>query len=201
MGPEVISIRWTEYWQTQVKRKPRTLTVPEFSALLKPARDIHGMPWVLRIMLAVVTGLRQQDIDRLTVEDIMSNRIAAMNRKAHKFDEGRPMHDTAAKLLRKYIEKLPTGQVRLWPDKYHHDKWGTIKERAGLPRLKFHALRASCASFVLQKGFSTSVAQDLLDHSTPILTHEIYANLQPVYQDAVNAIPLDEALRDLNLEL
>ena len=34
--------------------------------------------------------------------------------------------------------------------------------------------------------------QDLVGHSTPILTNAIYADLSPVYQDAVNAIPLED---------
>lgn len=201
MPAAVLTIHWLEYRQTETKHKPRTLSVDEFRGLLRAAKELYGVPWVMRIILAVTTGMRQQDIERLMVKDISGDTLAALNRKAHKFDEGRPIHAVAAHLLERYISTLPAGQDRLWPDRYHHSKWDRIKEAAKLPGLKYHALRASCASFVMQAGYSTGVAQDMLEHSTPILTQAVYANLSPVYRDAVNSIPLAKAIEGLDLDL
>jgi len=47
---------------------------------------------------------------------------------------------------------------------------------------------------VAQAGFSTSVAQDLLEHSTPKLTHDVYTDIDPVRRKAVESIPLDEII-------
>jgi integrase len=202
MPRRVLNIHWLVYWQTQEHHKHRTLSVQEFSSLLRAARDLYGMGWVMRIVLAVTTGLRQQDIERLTVSDINTETgtLAAENRKAHKFDSGRPLNNVAVVLLRRYIAKLPAGQTSLWSDKYHASKFARIKRAAGLTDMKFHSLRASCASFVMNAGFSTGVAQDLLEHSTPILTHQVYADLSPVHRDAVNSIPLAAAIDGLGLD-
>ena len=203
MPNSVLLIRWINYRQTTTKRKPRTLSVQEFSDLLRAAKDLYGMPWVLRILLAVTTGLRQQDIENLTAADVSTEgaTMRALNRKAHKFDGSRPMNRVVVGLLARYIAKLPDQQGRLWSDKYHASKFERIKAKANLPDVKYHSLRASCASFVMQAGFSTGVAQDLLEHSTPMLTQEIYADLSPVYRSAVDAIPVEEALKGLDLEL
>lgn len=203
MEPKALTIPWIDYWQTEVKRKPRVLDIPEWANLIRAARDIYGAGWALRIILAVTTGLRQQDIERLTVEDIDFRRqtLTTLNKKAHKFDDGKPMHILVLELLRQYVAKLPEGQTRLWSDPYHHSKWDRISERAGLPKLKYHALRASCATYVMEAGYSTSVAQDLLEHSTAFLTHQLYSNLSRVHQKAVNAIPLEKALEGLDLGL
>jgi integrase len=51
--------------------------------------------------------------------------------------------------------------------------------RAGLPRVRVHDLRHSCASYLLAKGTSPKVVQELLGHSTVTLTLNTYSHTLP----------------------
>ena len=86
------------------------------------------------------------------------------------------------------------GQDKLFTDRFTSGKWKRIRNNAGLPTLTFHDLRKTFASHVAQAGFSTSVVQDLLEHSTPNLTHEVYTDINPVRRKAVESIPLDDII-------
>ena len=50
----------------------------------------------------------------------------------------------------------------------------TLLEKAGLPRLKFHSLRHSCASFLLVQGVAPRVVMEILGHSQISLTLNTY---------------------------
>jgi site-specific recombinase XerD len=196
MGPAAQDIRWRRLWQTETRREPRAVSLDEFGRILRAAGELYGTSWLLRIILSVTTGVRQQDIDRLRIEDVHPETatLSVLNRKAHKLKD-RPLHALAAMMLARYIDRLPAGQIRLWPDRYHRSKWERIKAAAGITdRLTYHNLRHSCASFIMQAGYSTGVAQELLDHATPYLTQRVYASLSPVYREAVNSIPLAQAV-------
>ena len=50
---------------------------------------------------------------------------------------------------------------------------------AGLPRLKFHRLRHSCATFLLVQGVAPRVVMDILGHSQISLTMNTYSHELP----------------------
>ncbi len=195
MGEAARAIDWGDVRQKQVKRPVRALSIKEFAQVLHTALELYGLTWYVRVILAVASGLRQQDIERLQISDIHTDScsLTTRSRKTGKSSGDRPIHPLAMKVLAEYITTLPEGQKRLFPDTYHHSKWDRIQEKAGVA-VKYHDLRRTFASFILQAGFSTSVAQDLLEHATPILTHDVYAQLSPVYRNAVNSIPLDKVI-------
>jgi len=51
--------------------------------------------------------------------------------------------------------------------------------RAGLPRVRVHDLRHTCATHLLTKGEHPRVVQDLLGHSTVSLTLDTYSHVSP----------------------
>jgi integrase len=51
--------------------------------------------------------------------------------------------------------------------------------RAGLPHLRFHDLRHSCASFLLAQGVPPKVVQEILGHSSITVTMDVYGHLLP----------------------
>jgi integrase len=195
MGAVARRIDWSDLRQRVTPKPVRTATLAELSRLLAAARRLYGASWHVRLILAISTGLRLRDIERLTVADVdlEAGTLAAVNAKAHKAKQ-RPLHPIARRVLADYIAGLPADQERLLTDLFHDTKWRRIKEAAGVEGLTYHDLRRSFASFILRAGYSTSVAQDLLDHSTPNLTHQIYGDCSPVYRDAVSAVPLEAAL-------
>ena len=60
-------------------------------------------------------------------------------------------------------------------------------ERLGLPKIPFHNLRYSCASFHLAAGTSPKFVQELLGHTTVAFTLRKYSHLLPsVAEEAVD---------------
>ena len=62
----------------------------------------------------------------------------------------------------------------------------------GLPELKFHDLRKTFASLLAQRGVSTAVTQRLLEHSSPKLTNDVYANVDPALRHAIDLLRVAE---------
>ena len=54
----------------------------------------------------------------------------------------------------------------------------TLK-RAGLPDIRFHDLRHTCATLMLCEGVHIKVVQELLGHATIAITLDTYSHLLP----------------------
>lgn len=59
-----------------------------------------------------------------------------------------------------------------------------IIEAAGLPDMRFHDLRHTCATILLLRGVHVKVVQELLGHSSIVITLSIYAHVLPSMQRA-----------------
>jgi len=57
-------------------------------------------------------------------------------------------------------------------------RFGRILEEHGLPKIRFHDLRHSCASLLLKNGVSIKDIQEWLGHSNFSTTANIYAHLE-----------------------
>jgi integrase len=146
----------------------------------------------LRVLLAVTTGLRRGDIEAIRIGDIHFDRntVATRNRKAGKAMPERPVPGQVMTELSNYVARLPDGQERLFTDRFTSKKWNRVREKFGMPDLKFHDLRKTFASLLAQRGVSTAVTQRLLEHSSPQLTNEVYTNVDPVLREAVDLLPV-----------
>lgn len=69
----------------------------------------------------------------------------------------------------------PTGGP-IEPVLFHRDFQRVLK-KAGLPRIKFHALRHSAASLMLAQGVPLKTIQEILGHSSIAVTSAFYAHL------------------------
>ena len=69
-----------------------------------------------------------------------------------------------------------------------HPEWlsrrfGRISELAGLPRIRFHALRHSVATLAIKTGTPVKVVSELLGHSKVSTTMQIYQVVLPAMQE------------------
>ncbi len=62
-----------------------------------------------------------------------------------------------------------------------------LLERAGLPRMRFHDLRHSCASLMLAQKVPAKVVQSILGHSSYHLTMDTYSHVLPELQAEASA--------------
>jgi integrase len=68
-----------------------------------------------------------------------------------------------------------------------------LLNNAGLPEIRFHDLRHTCATLLLTRGVHPKIVQELLGHSTIAITLDIYSHVLPGMGDAA-AGAMDEAL-------
>ena len=102
----------------------------------------------------------------------------------------RPVSAEVMAKLSKYVCGLDVGQEKLFKTKFNYRKWRKICKDAGLADLKFHDLRKTFGSLLVQNGVSTAVTQRLLEHSSPYLTNKVYTNVDPVLRHAVEQLPV-----------
>lgn len=62
-----------------------------------------------------------------------------------------------------------------------------LLERAGLPIMRFHDLRHTCATLLLSQGISPKVVQELLGHSSIKITMDRYGHVIPGMQETAMA--------------
>lgn len=60
----------------------------------------------------------------------------------------------------------------------------TLLKRAGLPHIRFHDLRHTCATLLLRRGVHPKVVSELLGHSTVTMTLDRYSHVLPDMQQA-----------------
>jgi integrase len=72
-------------------------------------------------------------------------------------------------------------------------------DKAGLPRMRFHDLRHSCASLLLVQGVSPRVVMETLGHSNISITMDTYTHVLPELQRQA-ADAMDRALGNRSLE-
>jgi integrase len=60
--------------------------------------------------------------------------------------------------------------------------WRPLLERAGLPAVRFHDLRHSCASLMLAEGVPVKVVAEMLGHADVSVTLKVYAHVSATMQ-------------------
>lgn len=66
-----------------------------------------------------------------------------------------------------------------------------VTQREGLPRIRFHDLRHTCATLLLRKRVNPKIVSELLGHTSMAITLDIYSHVIPdMQQDAIAAMDL-----------
>jgi integrase len=122
---------------------------------------------------------RRVELPRFAAEALAGHR-ARMAAEGFATDEHPVFPDTRGGWLRKsnFIRKV----------------YKPLLRRAGLPELKFHALRHGLATLMLTAGTHPKVVQEWLGHAQASMTLDVYSHVLPsLHREAADRI--DEALR------
>jgi integrase len=65
--------------------------------------------------------------------------------------------------------------------------------KAGLPEIRFHDLRHTCATILLKAGQHPKFVQELLGHATIAITLDTYSHVLPGMSDGLASV-MDETL-------
>ena len=68
-----------------------------------------------------------------------------------------------------------------------------LLKRAGLPRVRFHDLRHTCATLLLSKNVNPKVVSEMLGHATIAITLDTYSHVLPTMQESA-AAAMEDAL-------
>jgi integrase len=61
-----------------------------------------------------------------------------------------------------------------------HDKnWKPLLRRSGLPDIRIHDLRHTCATLLLTKGVHPKIVSEMLGHSSVAITLDTYSRVIP----------------------
>jgi integrase len=75
------------------------------------------------------------------------------------------------------------------PSNLRNRSFKPLLKRAGLPEIRFHDLRHTCATLLLSKSINPKVVSEMLGHASISITLDIYSHLLPDMQEkAVEAL-------------
>ena len=120
------------------------------------------------VMLALNTGLRRGELLQLEWESVKRNKIIVKGKTAKsKQTREVPLNAEAKSILKewradsRYVLPGPQGK----PMKHIKRSWATVRKAAGLQSVRFHDLRHTFATRVLQRGADIRTVQALLGHA------------------------------------
>jgi integrase len=79
------------------------------------------------------------------------------------------------------------------PSNLRQRSFAPLLKRAGLPHMRFHDLRHTCATLLLSRGVHPKFVQELLGHATIAITLDTYFHVMPSVGDAT-ARAMEDAL-------
>ena len=79
------------------------------------------------------------------------------------------------------------------PSNLRQRSFTPLLKRAGLPHMRFHDLRHTCATLLLLRGVHPKFVQELLGHATIAITLDTYSHVMPSMGDAT-AKAMEDAL-------
>lgn len=81
-----------------------------------------------------------------------------------------------------------------------HRDFKLILDKAGLPNIRFHDLRHTAATLMLQEGIHPKIVQERLGHSQISITLDTYSHVLPAMQETA-AAKMDEVLNLIEVEI
>lgn len=184
----------------RVKRTPPTaLTADQAKQLLETAKADRFYPLIL---LAITTGMREGELLGLQWGDIdlenglihVSHAIQLLEGKGLVLTEPKTEKSRRTIKLPPFVIDVLRGLDRS-SDYVFCTSHGTpfsprnllrffhqLLKKAGLPKIRFHDLRHTFASLLLNENVHPKVVQEMLGHSTITLTLDTYSHLLPERQ-------------------
>ncbi len=146
------------------------------------------------VILAMNTGLRRGELLGLKWSDLdLEGRILTVVGATAKTLRTRhiPLNDTATDTLRAWRDQTKAEDL-VFPGKNGSrlvdikKTWKAVLEKARIEKFTFHCLRHDFASQLVMRGTDLRTVQELLGHSSPVMTAK-YAHLAPAHKAAAVA--------------
>jgi integrase len=144
----------------------RYLSEKEWAALADACKQSDSPDLYLFVLIALTTGARKSEIAGLLWANCdLTRRWAIFPKTKNGEARGVPLTEAVCKLLnarkRDHARVFPVDITRAWH---------TAIKRSGITYFRFHDLRHSCASALVQSGANLAEVAALLGHKTPQMT-------------------------------
>lgn len=143
------------------------LTLEQVEALAKHAGRSGEL-----ILFAAYTGIRHGHMLRLTHHDVKEKYITLDRTSKNRSLQQVPVHPKIADIAK----RLPLG-ISAW---HLQQDWNRARDALGLRHVRWHDLRHTCASWLVQNGVPITTVRDFLGHSTVAVTQR-YAHHAPAH--------------------
>ena len=185
------------------RKPPQTLSVEQAKAFLKAVEDL---PYFPLYFLAISCGIRKGELlglqwpsvelkrgkirVRYTLVDIQGKthlgqpKSAAANRTItlpESVIEALEQHQINAGASEGYVFTTSTGNPISQRNLTRH--FHSVLKEIGLPKMPFHSLRHSAATILLQSNVHPRLVQEMLGHSTIVLTLDTYSHVIPDHHE------------------
>lgn len=132
------------------------------------------------VRLAAYTGIRRGHLLRLTHHDVKDGFLRLDRTSKTRTLQLVPLHPKVLSVA----QRLPLGIS----DDGVRASWKTAREVCGLEHVRWHDLRHTCASWLVQAGVSLHTVSEVLGHSSLAMTRR-YAHLAPEHlADAIKKL-------------
>ena len=146
--------------------RERFLSTEEVARLAAATGNEHAAGYVL---LAAYTGIRRGHLLRLTHHDVQGDFLRIDRTSKTRTLQLVPLHKKVREIAKRL--PLPIGQRQL------ADAWMLARQTTGI-NVRWHDLRHTCASWLVQAGVPIYTVAELLGHSSTTVTQR-YAHLAP----------------------
>lgn len=168
---ELLALKWDDVdLERGVLRVRRTLTHANKAYVLGEPKTSKSRR-TIRLTASAVTALRAH----------LSRQLEEMERLSSLYQPGGLIFATE------------TGSI-INPSNLRNRSFKPLLKKAGLPPIRFHDLRHTCATLLLSKDVNAKVVSEMLGHSSISVTLDIYSHLLPDMQEKA-AEALEEALK------
>ncbi len=148
--------------------RERFLTLSEVDALAAATGDDAAAGYVL---LAAYTGIRRSHLLRLTAADVHGSLLRLDRTGKTRTLQMVPLHPRVQELARALPLPITEYSLRV--------AWDRARKKTGID-CRWHDLRHTCASWLVQAGVPLTTVREMLGHSTIAVTQR-YAHLAPTH--------------------
>jgi len=150
------------------------LTTDEINRLLYNCKSSKNKELYYIVLLALYTGMRYSEIIFMEKSRLNGN-IYSLKAEETKSKKSRKVviHSECMKLLLEFMELYPNSTNRVFKTVYIMRSFATALKKSGIEGVRFHDLRRTFATTLMENGVPATIIQNQLGHSTLRMT-EVY---------------------------
>ena len=169
------------------KSRDRALNINEIKALLETCRQSRNEELYYIVLVALYTGMRYSNIVNMKRSNIKGN-VYQLDGNETKSGKGQLiyLHQDLLNELNKHIQAFNRDNIFI--TKRVKRSFKTACNKAGIENFRFHDLRRTFATTLLYKDVNIKTIQNMLGHSSIMMTERYLANDSKKELDAINKL-------------